>query len=127
MSIDDLREQGVLLPEEEWGQHELETTVHVLPLAAGFTVAVASLVVIYLGDGGTLTWVGSGVFLVALYAVTWMCDRAVLRQRERFREERRHADHGEGGDPEAGGAPGDGGRARGASGGDAEGRAPGPE
>ncbi|HKK27067.1 MAG TPA: hypothetical protein VKB18_03200 [Gemmatimonadota bacterium] len=91
MSIDDLRDQGVLLPEEEWGEHRLETTVHVVPLAAGFAVAVASLAVIYLGDGGILTWVGSGVFLLALYAVTWMCDRAVLRQRERFREERRHA------------------------------------
>ena len=91
MSIDDLREQGVLLPEEEWGEHRLETTVHVVPIAIGFGVAVASLVVIYVGDGGTLTWVGSGIFLVALYAVTWMCDRAVLRQRERFREERREA------------------------------------
>ena len=103
MSIDDLREQGVLLPEEEWGEHELRTTVHVVPLAAGFMVAVASLVVIYVGDGGMLTWVGSGVFLVALYAVTWMCDRAVLRQRERFREERRHAHLGEdGGEDQAG-------------------------
>jgi hypothetical protein len=90
MSLDDLRNQGVLLPEEEWGEHRLETTVNVIPLAIGFLVAVASLVVIYLGDGGTATWVGSIVFLVALYSVIWMCDRAVLRQRARVRDERGH-------------------------------------
>jgi len=122
VSIDDLREQGVLLPEEEWGEHALETTVHVLPLAVGFAVAAASLAVIYLGDGGILTWVGSAIFLVALYAVVWMCDQAVLRQRERFREERRHADHGG-----RRGASGDGHRGDGPAGGAAGGGAGGSD
>lgn len=101
MSIDDLRDQGVLLPEEEWGEHRLETTVPLLPLAVGYVAAVASLVVIYVGGGGLVTWIGAGAFLVALYAVTWMCDRAVLRQRRRVRRERRErrsdADPGTGG------------------------------
>ncbi len=94
MSIDDLREQGVLLPEEEWGEHRLVTTVPLLPLAIGYVVAVASLVVMYVGAGGLLTWIGAGSFLVALYALTWMCDRAVLRQRARVRRERSAAHDG---------------------------------
>jgi Flp pilus assembly protein TadB len=98
MTIEDLREQDVLLPEEEWGRHRLETTVPEWPLAAAFLVAAASLVVAYLGDGGTTTWIGVGVFLVTLYLITWLVDRAVLRQRERFRRERRETGHTGGGE-----------------------------
>lgn len=108
MSIEDLREQGVLLPEEEWGEHRLETTVPLVPLAVGYAAAVASLVVMFVGAGGLLTWIGAGAFLVALYAVTFMCDRAVLRQRARVRRERAgthdadgSAAHGEPGSPGA--------------------------
>ncbi len=101
MSIDDLRDQGVLLPEEEWGKHRLQTTVPLAPLAVGYGSALASLVIMYLGAGGVVTWIGAGTFLAALYALTWMCDRAVLRQRERFQRERREMDlqapRGEGG------------------------------
>lgn len=91
MTIEDLREQGVLLPEEEWGVHELETTTPELPLAVAFVASVGFWLMIYLGDGRVLTWVGTGLFLATLYAITWICDRAVLRQREKFREERKEA------------------------------------
>lgn len=91
MTIEDLREHGVLLPEEEWGSHRLETTVPEWPLATAFLVAAAALVAAYLGDGGTLTWIGVVVFLAAIYLVTWLVDRAVMRQRERFRRERSEA------------------------------------
>lgn len=87
MTIEDLREQGVLLPEEEWGVHKLETTTPEVPLAVSFAAAVGFLVMIYLGGGGRFTWIGTALFLVTLYEITWICDRAVLRQRERFREE----------------------------------------
>lgn len=91
MTIEDLREQGVLLPEEEWGSHRLETTVPQVPLAVAFLVAAAALVAAYLGDGGAATWIGVGVFLASLYAITWMVDRAVFRQRRRVRRERAEA------------------------------------
>lgn len=91
MSMDDLRSQGVLLPEEEWGSHRLETTVPQGRLAAGFVLAVAAVVTMYLGDGGTWTWIGLGGFLVALYGSVWVLDVAVTRQRERTRQERRTA------------------------------------
>ena len=106
MTIEDLREHGVLLPEEEWGSHRLETTVPEWPLAVTFLVAAASLVAAYLGDGGALTWVGVVVFLVAIYLVTWLVDRAVMRQRERFRRERSEAGEASG-EAERGTAGGD--------------------
>jgi peptidoglycan/LPS O-acetylase OafA/YrhL len=88
MSMEDLRDQGVLLPEEEWGKHKLETTVPQRTLAVLLLVAVAGLVMAYLADGGLLTWIGMGAFLVLLYVVTWVVDRSVTRQRRRVREER---------------------------------------
>lgn len=92
MTIEDLREQGVLLPEEEWGVHELETTTPEMPLGGAFAGAVAFLAMIYVGNGGLLTWIGTGLFLATLYGITWICDRAVLEQRKKFRRERREAD-----------------------------------
>lgn len=88
MSLDDLREHGVLLPEEEWGSHALETTVPELRLLAAFTAGLAGLGVAWAGDGGPATGIGMGVFLAALYAICWICDRAVARQRRRVRRER---------------------------------------
>jgi len=88
MTMEDLQNAGVLLPEEEWGKHRLKTTVPQIPLAVLLAAAVASLVVAYFGDGNILTWIGMGAFLVLLFAVTWLVDRSVRRQRRRVREER---------------------------------------
>lgn len=88
MSLQDLKDHGVLLPEEEWGTHSLETTVPQVPLLAAFAMAVAALVAVFRGDGRTWTWIGVGGFLVALYTITLICDRAVAKQRRRVAEER---------------------------------------
>ena len=56
-----------------------------------------------LGDGRLLIWVGTGLLLSTLYGTPWICDRAVLRQRGKFREERRKA--GSDGDHERWSAP----------------------
>lgn len=89
MTLEDLREHGVLLPEEEWGSHRLETTVPEWPLAGAFVAAVVLWILAFLGRGGWLTWAAVAAFLVILYGITWICDRAVLAQQERFRRERR--------------------------------------
>lgn len=85
MSLDELRDQGILLPEEEWGEHSLKTTVARGPLLLVLVLAVIGLVAAFLGDGAWPTWVGVGLFLVALYCATILCDRAVERQRERMK------------------------------------------
>lgn len=89
MTLEDLREQGVLLPEKRWGKHELTTTVAKWWLLAALAAAAGGVGVALAGDGGWLTWVGIGVFLVALSTATVLCDRAVVRQRRRMEGERR--------------------------------------
>jgi len=89
MTLEDLRDHGVLLPEEEWGTHELETTVPEWPLLVAFLTAAGLWVLAYLGEGGLLTALSVTGFLVLLFAITWICDRGVTRQRARSREERR--------------------------------------
>ena len=88
MTMEDLREQGVLLPEEEWGEHRLKTTAPSVALGLAFLTAAGACVLALLGDGRLLTWVGIALFLVALFAITLMCDRAVSRQRRRVQRER---------------------------------------
>lgn len=87
MSLDELRDAGVLLPEKEWGEHRLSTTVPRLPFLTAFLAAAAGCVLAYLADGGPLTWVGILLFLAALLTVTSICNRAVGTQRRRVRRE----------------------------------------
>lgn len=88
MAIEDLRDQGVLLPEDEWGEHRLRTTIRQGPLLVAILVAIGGLVGTYLGDGGGLTWGGVGAFFVGFFGVIGLCDRAIRRQRRRVRRER---------------------------------------
>lgn len=91
MSLEELKDQGVLLPEREWGIHALRPTVSRWGLLAALLAAAGALAVAYLGDGGGWTWAGVALFLAAFFAATVLCDRAVERQRERTEAERREA------------------------------------
>lgn len=92
MSLEDLKEHGVVLPEEEWGAHRLETTVPEWTVTAIIAVAVGAIVVAYVGDGSASTWVGVALYILALFGVVWICDRATLRQRRRVRRERKEVE-----------------------------------
>lgn len=88
MTLEDLQQEGVLLPEEEWGEHALTSTVPRLPLVGLLAVLAASIVVALIADGGTLTFVAMGAFIAALFGLTWMLDRSVVRLRRRESRER---------------------------------------
>ncbi len=89
MSIEELREAGMLLPEEEWGEHPRETTVPKGPLLVLMAAAVGGVVQALLGDGRWATWIGMGVFLASLFGMVGLCLHAVDAQRERVRDRRR--------------------------------------
>lgn len=77
MTLEELEEAGLILPEDEWGQHALKTRVNrplLLLIGAASFVSVAMM---YLGDGGMWTWIGAATFLAALGAFTWVSWRAV--------------------------------------------------
>lgn len=81
MAIEDLKEQGVLLPERQWGTRSLASPVSLWALVPALVGALGGLVMMAAGDGRALTWLGMATFLVALLAVTLACDRAVRRRR----------------------------------------------
>lgn len=85
MSLEDLQEAGVLLPEEEWGERTLDSTASRAGYAVAGAVAVACGVLMFTGGGGTTTWIAAGAFLLDLLAFTWLSWRAVDAQRERVR------------------------------------------
>ena len=77
MSLEDLQKAGILLPEEEWGEHSLETTANKPAMIAVGVVAVVAAVLMYLGGGRSLTWIAVVGFLADLAAFTWLSWRAV--------------------------------------------------
>ena len=85
MSLEDLQEAGVLLPEEEWGERALESTASRAGYAVTGIVAIACGALMFTGDGGTTTWIAAGAFLLDLLAFTWLSWRAVDRQKRRRR------------------------------------------
>lgn len=68
----ELREEGILLPEEKRRTKKLEPSVNRVLFLAVAGIGLASVAAIYLGDGETLTWAGVGGFFVALGLFTYV-------------------------------------------------------
>lgn len=83
MSLEDLQEAGVLLPEEKWGTRRLDSTLSATGLVTTGIVAVASAVGMFLGAGGPVTWISGALFLVDQAFFTWLALRAVEVENER--------------------------------------------
>lgn len=90
MSLKDLQQAGVLLPQEEWGVHDLHTSVNKPMLVAALTVGLASVVVMYLGAGSTLTFIGGAIFIGFMAWITHISIKAVNVQAAQFAEEHEH-------------------------------------
>lgn len=70
MGYRDLRRYGLLLPKALWGRLRLHASWRSeLLTALSLGVGIASCVLMYVGGGRTLTWIGLGVFLVFLGAM----------------------------------------------------------
>lgn len=81
MSQKDLKEMGILLPEREWGKYGLNTQVNKPALIAIGILGIVSVFLMYLGDGNLMTWIGTLIFIVALYLFTWLSVRSVEKQK----------------------------------------------
>ena len=91
MSLKNLQDAGVLLPKEEWGVHDLHTSVSKPRLLASLALGLASVVMMYLGNGSGLTFVGAALFLAFMVWITHISLRAINVQSDQFREEREAA------------------------------------
>jgi ABC-type transport system involved in cytochrome c biogenesis permease subunit len=81
MSIEDLENMGVLLPEDQWGKHAVATTVNKPLLIAIGVITMISVVLMYWGNGNFSTWLGVALFLTMLSGFTLLSISAVEKQR----------------------------------------------
>lgn len=87
MSIEDLKEQNILIPEDEWGSYSLKTTVSQIPVLILFLICFSSCFAAFLGNGNYWTWIGIIAFFVSFFGIVILCDRAIQTQRERTKKE----------------------------------------
>jgi len=88
VSLKDLRDAGVLLPREEWGVHDLHTSVNKPMLVAALLLGLLSVALMYLGGGRWLTFLGAATFIAFMGWITWISVRAVDVHVAHFDEER---------------------------------------
>ena len=71
----ELVDLGLLLPVEEAKPFDPTTAVNKIAIAIMGILAIGSAIAMYVGDGETLTWVGAVVFILVLWAFTWLTIR----------------------------------------------------
>ncbi len=86
MSMKDLEEMGILLPENKWGQSDLHTTVDKIQLVASGLLALGAVILGYVGNGGLLTWVGVGMFFMFVGWFTRISLKAVEVQNDQVED-----------------------------------------
>lgn len=91
MSLKDLQDHGILLPQEEWGLHDLHTSVNKPRLVAAFIFGIVAVSLMYFGAGQTLTFIGMVMFIGFLGWITHISVKAVEVQAAQFAEEREAA------------------------------------
>ena len=84
MSLRELNESGMLLPKDEWGSHDLRSTVSRAALICSLLLGLVAIALMYLGSGGTVTMVGIVLFLVFMVWITHISVGAVDRLGDRF-------------------------------------------
>ena len=84
MSLRELNDAGMLLPKDEWGAHDLHSTVSRVAMVSSLLLGLVSIALMYLGAGGTVTMVGIVVFLVFMVWITQISVTAVDQLGARF-------------------------------------------
>ncbi|MGW8266999.1 MAG: hypothetical protein ACWGSQ_11560 [Longimicrobiales bacterium] len=69
MPLDDLRKQGLLLPEGMWGHRPQTTLRSRVSVLLTFGVGLLSAWMIWAGAGGWVTFLGVGIFLLDLLLI----------------------------------------------------------
>lgn len=91
MSIENLKEQNILLPEDEWGDYSLKTTVAQGPVLILFLLSVGACGLTLWGNGNLWTWIGIITFFISFFGIVILSDRAIQKQRERTKKTKRES------------------------------------
>lgn len=76
MSLEDLENVGLLLPRDQWGKPFQDGAPRLRLSVIGLTTVLGAGLM-YSGDGRLITWVGLGIFFLALAAFTVLSLRAI--------------------------------------------------
>lgn len=69
MPLNDLRKQGLLLPDHMWGHRPKATLRSRISVVSTFSVGLVSAWIIWAGAGGWITFLGVGIFLADLLLI----------------------------------------------------------
>lgn len=86
MSYEDLEEHNIFLPEEHWDELDLSSSVNQPLLLLTVAVGVVACILMVVGAGSTLTWIGAGLFLIFLYSFTIVSNTGINNQNNRVNE-----------------------------------------
>lgn len=78
MSLEDLRRMRLLRDEREWGEDRPATYIQGAPFVTALLGAIAACVLLVVGDGSWLTWVGLLLFFATLAWFLWLNIRGVF-------------------------------------------------
>jgi len=84
VSLRELNDSGMLLPKDEWGAHDLRSTVSRVGMVCSLLLGLVAVALMYLGAGGAVTMVGIVLFLVFMVWITQISVSAVDHLGERF-------------------------------------------
>ena len=92
MSLRDLQRAGLVRPKEEWGQADLHSSISRVSLISAWVVAAVSAVLMYVGNGGHVTWIGVCGMLVFIGWFTYLSMHAIdVRAQTESRQEQPEA------------------------------------
>lgn len=82
MSYNDLKEHNIFLPEEHWNELDLSSSVNQPLLLLTMIIGITACVLMVIGAGQSLTWIGAGLFVGFLYAFTWVSNAGIDKQND---------------------------------------------
>lgn len=86
MAEDHLKQADLFLPEECWGELELQSSSNPWMVLAAGAAAIAACALIVIGDGGPVTWIAAVAFVLVLFGYTILAIRGVEGQNRRVRK-----------------------------------------
>lgn len=83
MSYEDLKEHNIFLPEEHWEELDLSSSVNQPLFLLVIIIGLVSCILMVIGAGNSLTWIGAGLFFVFLYSFTVVSNAGIDNQNVR--------------------------------------------
>ena len=84
MSLKDLKEAGLILPEDEWGKLTFQKPYFKFPILLTFLLTFLSCILMYIGDGTWITWIGLLMFLLLLALFTFFSIKSINIQMKKL-------------------------------------------